>query len=78
MTLDKLSLNTTGYIKKLRCNNTVKRRLLDLGLIENTPVTPILISPSGDPKAFQIRGSLIAIRIEDTSLIDISLKTITE
>ena len=71
MTLNKLKLNETGYIKSLNCADGVKRRLLDLGLIEGTPITPILISPSGDPRAFEIRGSIIAIRIEDTSLIDL-------
>ena len=71
MTLNKLKLNETGYIKSLNCTDGVKRRLLDLGLIEGTPITPILISPSGDPKAFEIRGSIIAIRVEDTCLIDL-------
>ena len=71
MTLNKLKLNETGYIKSLNCNDSVKRRLLDLGLIEGTPITPILISPSGDPKAFELRGSVISIRVEDTSLIEL-------
>ena len=71
MTLDKLELNKTGYIENLNCNDSVKRRLLDLGLINGTAITPIFVSPSGDPTAFEVRGSIIAIRVEDTSLIDI-------
>ncbi len=71
MTLDQLNLNETGYIKELHCNDEVKRRLLDLGLIKGTKITPIFVSPSGDPRAFELRGSIIAIRIEDTKLIDI-------
>lgn len=74
MTLDKLELNKTGYIKNLTCNDSVKRRLLDLGLINGTAITPIFVSPSGDPTAFEVRGSIIAIRVEDTSLIDIKHK----
>ena len=69
MTLNELKLNNTGFIKELRCSNGVKRRLLDLGLIEGTKITPIFVSPSGDPTAFEVRGSVIAIRIEDTKLI---------
>ena len=49
----------------------IKRRLLDLGMIKGTKITPVLISPSGDPKAFDIRGTLIAIREDDTKLIEI-------
>lgn len=71
MTLNELDLNKTGYIKDLRCSDGVKRRLLDLGLIKGTKITPIFVSPSGDPTAFEIRGSVIAIRVEDTKLIDL-------
>lgn len=71
MTLNELKLNETGYIKDLRCNDGVKRRLLDLGLIKGTKITPLYVSPSGDPTAFEIRGSVIAIRVEDTALIDL-------
>lgn len=69
MTLNELKLHETGFIKELKCNAVVKRRLLDLGLIEGTKITPIFVSPSGDPTAFEVRGSVIAIRIEDTKLI---------
>lgn len=71
MTLNELKLNETGYIKNLNCNDSVKRRLLDLGLINGTKIRPVFISPSGDPTAFEFRGSVIAIRIEDTILIDL-------
>lgn len=71
MTLNELDLNETGYIKDLKCSDEVKRRLLDLGLIKGTKVTPLFVSPSGDPTAFEVRGSVIAIRVEDTSLIDL-------
>ncbi len=72
MTLNELSLNKTGYIENLRCSDGVKRRLLDLGLIKGTKITPLFVSPSGDPTAFEIRGSVIALRVEDTRLIDLS------
>ena len=43
----------------------------DLGMVKGTKVTPVLVSPSGDPRAFDLRGTLIAIREEDTKLIEI-------
>lgn len=70
-TLNDLPLNTKGSIKKLNCIGNIKRRLLDLGLVEGASITPILTSPSGDPRAFSIRGTLIAIRKEDANLIDV-------
>lgn len=68
-TLNDLPLNTKGYIKKLNCTGNIKRRLLDLGFVEGCPIIPILISPSKDPRAFSILGTLIAIRKEDTKSI---------
>ena len=71
--LSELPINTKAYIDSLNCNGNIRRRLLDLGLVEDSSITPILQSPSGDPKAFEIRGTLIAIRKEDTDLINIYL-----
>lgn len=73
MTLDDLNLNCTAKIKNLNCTGNIRRRLLDLGLISGTHITPILISPSGDPRAFQVRGSVIAIRKEDSRQIEVSI-----
>lgn len=70
-TLNELPLNTKGYIKKLNCSENIKRRLLDLGFVEGACITPVLISPSKDPRAFSIRGTLIAIRKEDANFINI-------
>ncbi len=44
---------------------SMRRRMLDLGLIENTNVECVGRSPCGDPSAFLIRGAVIAIRAED-------------
>ena len=72
-TLAELPLNTKGYIKKLNCHGNIKRRLLDLGFVEGACITPVLISPSKEPRAFSVRGTLIAIRKEDAKLINIYL-----
>ena len=68
-TLDKLPMNQQAQIEQVNCTGKLKRRLLDLGLIKGTQITPILISPSKDPRAYQVRGSTIAIRKEDAKLI---------
>ncbi len=71
MTLNQLPINSTGKVKSLHCNGNIRRRLLDLGIITNTPIKAVLKSPSGDPTAYEVRGSLIAIRKEDASFIDV-------
>ena len=66
ISLDKLQMNKAAKIDSLNCNSNIKRRLLDLGFVPNTSITPILKSASGDPTAFEIRGTIIALRKEDT------------
>ena len=61
-TLANLPFHQKGWIKKLNCTGNIKRRLLDLGFVEGASIIPVLISPSGDPRAFSIRGTLIAVR----------------
>ena len=69
--LNQLPLNKSGRINKIECGEGIKRRLLDMGLVKGTEITPILISPSGDPRAFLVRGTIIAIRKEDAKNIKI-------
>ena len=49
------------------------RRFTDIGLIENTLVECVGESPAGDPKAYLIRGAVIAIRNEDCNDIKAQL-----
>ena len=72
--LDNLPLNKDGYIIDLKSQGALRRRMLDLGLIKNTLIKPVFISPSGDPRAYEVRGSIIAIRKKDAELVNIKTK----
>lgn len=50
-----------------------RRRLLDLGLVPGSQVEVIRRSPAGNPTAYLIKGTLIALRNEDARqiLVDI-------
>ena len=49
----------------LTAQDSMRRRLLDIGLVKDTVVECLGRSPGGDPSAFLIRGAVIAIRSED-------------
>lgn len=53
------------------CQGLQRRRLLDLGVVPGTRVTPELVSTAGDPVAYRIRGALIALRRQQASLVEI-------
>ena len=67
--LNSLPIGAKCKVKRLDSDGTLRRRLLDLGLIEDTVVEALQKSPSGDPVAYLIRGAVIALRAEVASMI---------
>lgn len=65
MNLNDMKPGERASVRELRSMGNMRRRLLDIGLIENTEVECLGRSPGGDPAAFLIRGAVIAIRSED-------------
>lgn len=61
-----------AIVSDLRSTGSMRRRLLDIGLVRNTEVECLGRSPGGDPSAFLIRGAVIAIRSEDCGNVLIS------
>lgn len=58
-----------AVVKKLLSDGSIRRRLLDIGLVEGTTVECVGESPLGDPRAYLIRGAVIAIRTKDCKKI---------
>lgn len=73
ITLNQLHLNTMGTVQKLNGSGALKRRMLDLGIVKGTQIKPVLQSPLGDPTAYEIRDTLIALREEDANLIEVDV-----
>lgn len=63
--LSKLKIGDTAKVFSLSSSGSERRRMLDLGIIKGTVVEAVQKSPSGDPVAYFIRGTLLAIRAED-------------
>lgn len=70
--LNRLRIGETARVSDLLSMGTMRRRLLDMGLVEGTRVECVQKSPAGDPAAYLIRGAVIAIRSEDSSRILVS------
>lgn len=64
-----LPIGSTAKVKRINAQGNTRRRMLDLGLIEDTKVEAMHKSPSGDPIAYWIRGAVIALRSEEASQI---------
>ncbi|MCL2860051.1 MAG: ferrous iron transport protein A [Oscillospiraceae bacterium] len=70
-TLNKLKLNTYAKVIEINCSGSERRRFLDLGIIKGTKIRPIFKSPLGDPTAYEIRKTVIALREEDSEKIKV-------
>ena len=54
------------------CRGQERRRLLDLGFVPGTQVEFEMVSPAGDPTAYRVRGSVVALRHEQANLIRVN------
>lgn len=63
--LDEIRPGESAVVEKLSAAGSMRRRFLDIGLIEHTTVECLGRSPAGDPSAYLIRGAVIAIRADD-------------
>lgn len=69
--LSDLDIGERGQVTTISraCRGAERRRLMDLGVLPGTIIGAELISPSGDPTAYRVRGALIGLRSEQAQLI---------
>lgn len=69
MKLGEVGIASTVKVLKINAEGDLRRRFLDLGIIEGTEIEVLYRSPFGDPTAYYIRGAVIAIRQEESEKI---------
>ena len=55
----------------IEAKGELRRRFFDLGIIEGTNIEALYRSPFGDPTAYLIRGTVIAMREEESEKINV-------
>lgn len=71
--LSELRKGEKAMIVKLNLNGLTRRRLFDLGFIPGTVIQVVFESPLGDPVAYLVRDTLIALRKEESEKIEVEL-----
>lgn len=71
VTLDSLAFNHKARIVAVdeSCQGFTRRRFLDLGLTPDTEIYPELSNAFGDPRAYRVRGTLIALRRDQAAQV---------
>ena len=67
--LSELTPGSSAVICSLLSEGALRRRLLTTGFLENTPVRCVVRSPLGDPAAYLIRDTVIALRRREAETI---------
>lgn len=61
-----------GVIAEVSGERSVRRRLMELGLVPGTPISVVNTAPLGDPLELQVRGGRLSIRRVEASNIELT------
>jgi ferrous iron transport protein A len=67
--LSELPIGGRGVVDAVGGARSIRRRLMELGLVPGTPVGVVNIAPLGDPLELQVRGGRLSIRREEAASI---------
>ena len=71
--LSELRVGERGRVVNVspRCRGAERRRLMDLGVVPETLIEVAMRSPVGDPTAYRLRETLVALRREQAGVINV-------
>lgn len=70
-TLDTVSIGKCVTVLEINTQPSLKQRLFDIGLVPGTKIKILHQSPSGNPRAYFVRGAVIALRNCDAQKIQV-------
>lgn len=71
--LSELNIGEEAVISSLNNEKHFKNRLIDLGLFPGACLEPLFRAVCGDPTAYLIQNSVIALRRSDAEKIEVSV-----
>ena len=74
LTVDKLSPGSKGIISGISGEPSIRRRLMEMGVVPGSELTLIKWAPLGDPAECRIRGYNLSLRRVETELITVDTK----
>lgn len=67
--LSECSFGDCFLIKEINIKGPLRRRLLDLGFVKSAEISVLRKSPLGDPVAYRVSNTTIALRNDESSMI---------
>ena len=67
--LSTLSVGESGVVARIEGDNSLKRRILDMGLVPGTTVRVERKAPLNDPVSIWFRGYELSLRVEEADAV---------
>jgi ferrous iron transport protein A len=67
--LDTLPLGTTGIVLAITGERELRRRLMEMGLLEGSRLRVVKFAPTGDPIEIQVNDYFLSLRREEAARI---------
>ena len=67
--LSRLPLGKSARILSLSAREPLLGRLMDLGFVPGSEVRPLYTAPAGDPRAYLVCDTVIALRQRDAATV---------
>ena len=72
--LSRLPLEKTARVISLSAEEPLLGRLMDLGFVPGSEIRPLYAAPLGDPRAYLICDTVIALRQRDAATVAVEGK----
>ena len=73
-----LAVGEAAVVREVDATDPIGRRLMDLGLLPETPVRAVRRAPLGDPTVYELRGYRLCLRSADAARVGIGPATLGE
>lgn len=70
-TLKEMKPGETAVVKKVHGEGSLRRRILDMGIIRGTQLEMVKKAPLGDPIEIKIKGYDLSLRQTEAALVEV-------
>lgn len=71
--LSDLKPGEAGTVQKVEGDKVVRRRMLDMGLVNGVEVLVKRVAPLGDPIEFEVRGYSLSLRKSEAQAVQVEV-----
>ncbi|CAD7767976.1 FeoA domain protein [Candidatus Methanoperedenaceae archaeon GB50] len=72
-TLSDMQPGEKGTVLSVSGDNTVQRRIRDMGIVRGTEIEVVRRAPFGDPVEFRLKGYNLSLRREEAACVSVEV-----